>query len=198
MNLKDYVIRDIADVLQYLPQAICLGIICIIIYAFVLLIGRIFKLNISCRSCILHMLSCGLLVTYMYMLIMIVYYSREQGSRIGAVDLTLWSTWGYTLQTHAYFIENIILFIPFGILFPMVFKNWIRWLTIPAGVFISAEIEYIQLLTQRGYCQIDDLVTNTFGAIVGFLIYFLLYFMFHFLSRPYLTGRDNDDRIEFH
>lgn len=85
------------------------------------------------------MLSCGLLVTYMYMLIMIVYYSREQGSRIGAVDLTLWSTWGYTLQTHAYFIENIILFIPFGILFPMVFRNWLRWLTIPAGVFISAE-----------------------------------------------------------
>ena len=27
-----------------------------------------------------------------------------------------------TLQMHAYFIENIVLFIPFGLLFPLVFK----------------------------------------------------------------------------
>lgn len=80
-----------------------------------------------------------------------------------------------TLQMHAYFIENIVLFIPFGLLFPLVFKNWMRWFTIPVGAFISASIEYTQLITGRGYCQLDDFVTNTAGAAIGFFIYLILY-----------------------
>ena len=80
-----------------------------------------------------------------------------------------------TLQMHAYFIENIVLFIPFGLLFPLVFKNWMRWFTIPVGAFISAAIEYTQLVTGRGYCQLDDFVTNTAGAAIGFFIYLILY-----------------------
>ena len=70
-----------------------------------------------------HMLFCGTFVAYMYTLIMIVYYSREPGSRTGVADMVLWSNWGMTLQMHAYFIENIVLFIPFGFIFPLVFKN---------------------------------------------------------------------------
>ena len=42
-----------------------------------------------------HMLFCGTFVAYMYTLIMIVYYSREPGSRTGVADMVLWSTWGY-------------------------------------------------------------------------------------------------------
>lgn len=122
-----------------------------------------------------HMLFCGTFVAYMYTLIMIVYYSREPGSRTGVADMVLWSTWGMTLQMHAYFIENIVLFIPFGLLFPLVFKNWMRWFTIPVGAFISAAIEYTQLVTGRGYCQLDDFVTNTAGAASGFFIYLILY-----------------------
>ena len=76
---------------------------------------------------------------------------------------------------HAYFIENIVLFIPFGLIFPLVFKNWMRWFTIPVGAFISAAIEYTQLVTGRGYCQLDDFVTNTAGAAIGFFIYLILY-----------------------
>lgn len=49
------------------------------------------------------------------------------------------------------------------------FKNWMRWFTIPVGAFISASIEYTQLITGRGYCQLDDFVTNTAGAAIGFL-----------------------------
>ena len=121
------------------------------------------------------MLFCGTFVAYMYTLIMIVYYSREPGSRTGVADMVLWSNWGMTLQMHAYFIESIVLFIPFGLLFPLVFKNWMRWFTIPVGAFISAAIEYTQLVTGRGYCQLDDFVTNTAGAAIGFFIYLILY-----------------------
>ncbi len=39
----------------------------------------------------------------------------------------------------------------------------------------TAAIEYTQLVTGRGYCQLDDFVTNTAGSAIGFFIYLILY-----------------------
>ena len=47
-----------------------------------------------------------------------------------------------------------------------------RWFTIPVGALISAAIEYTQLVTGRGYCQLDDFVTNTAGAAIGIFYLF--------------------------
>lgn len=44
-------------------------------------------------------------------------FSRESGSR-KQISLILFETWGHSVQAHAYFIENIFMFIPFGILAP--------------------------------------------------------------------------------
>ena len=176
MSLKDYIIRDIQEKFKYLPSAVYLALICIAMYIFVCLLRYLFTMREVSQADerrkkivgkIWHMLFCGTFVAYMYTLIMIVYYSREPGSRTGVADMVLWSTWGMTLQMHAYFIENIVLFIPFGLLFPLVFKNWMRWFTIPVGAFISAAIEYTQLVTGRGYCQLDDFA-------IGFFIYLIL------------------------
>lgn len=184
LSLKDYIIRDIQEKFKYLPSAVYLALICIAMYIFVCLLRYLFTMREVSQADerrkkivgkIWHMLFCGTFVAYMYTLIMIVYYSREPGSRTGVADMVLWSNWGMTLQMHAYFIENIVLFIPFGLLFPLVFKNWMRWFTIPVGALISAAIEYTQLVTGRGYCQLDDFVTNTAGAAIGFFIYLILY-----------------------
>ena len=75
-------------------------------------------------------------------------------------------------MAHAYFVENIIMFIPFGILAPMVFKRMrnMRFCVL-IGFLCSCGIEISQLITQRGYCQIDDVVTNTVGMLVGWGIW---------------------------
>lgn len=177
-------IRDIQDKLKYLPSAVYIALACIIVYIFLWLIHYLFHMrkatsDVDTRKKIAghiwHMLCCGAFAAYMYMLVMIVYYSREPGSRSGVADLVLWNTWGTTLQMHAYFIENIVLFVPFGVLFPLVFKKWLRWFTIPIGFLISVGIEYTQLMTGRGYCQIDDVVTNTAGAVIGFVAFLIVY-----------------------
>ena len=166
MSLKDYIIRDIQEKFKYLPSTVYLALICIAMYIFVCLLRYLFTMREVSQADerrkkivgkIWHMLFCGTFVAYMYTLIMIVYYSREPGSRTGVADMVLWSNWGMTLQMHAYFIENIVLF------------------TIPVGAFISVAIEYTQLVTGRGYCQLDDFVTNTAGAAIGFFIYLILY-----------------------
>ena len=76
------------------------------------------------------------------------------------------------MQAHAYFIENIFMFIPFGILAPVLFKRMKKmyWCVL-AGFLMSCTIEMSQLLTQRGYMQIDDVLTNTAGAMAGWLIW---------------------------
>lgn len=112
-----------------------------------------------------------LLFIYIEVLVQTAFLSRESGSRKG-IDFSLFETWGQTSVAHAYFIENIIMLIPFGILAPIVLKQMrkIR-LCVLTGFLISCGIEISQLITQRGYCQLDDVVTNTAGTIIGWTIW---------------------------
>ena len=67
---------------------------------------------------------------------------------------------------------NILLFVPFGILLPMVsrcFKDPI--ITVAAGCLISGTIEIMQYITGRGLTEVDDVIMNTIGAAVGVVIY---------------------------
>ena len=115
-----------------------------------------------------HFLGSNLFVIYLWMLVMIVLFCREPGSRMGT-DFRFMGTWGTTMQDHAWVIENIFLFLPFGFLFPVWLpKKKTAW-TIPVGFLCSVAIEYCQLRTGRGFCQLDDVIMNTLGAGIGFL-----------------------------
>lgn len=112
-----------------------------------------------------------LCVVYITVLLNLTYFSREPGSRIG-VTMEIFDTWGTTAREHAFFIENILLFIPFGILFPLAFPPLRKpQFCIMEGFFFSVFLELIQFVTGRGYCQLDDVVTNTLGALIGWGCY---------------------------
>lgn len=66
------------------------------------------------------------------------------------------------------FLENILFFIPFGFLYPG--KKNIRHVC-AAGLFMSVAIELMQLLTLLGECELDDVISNTFGAFIGVCLY---------------------------
>lgn len=64
---------------------------------------------------------------------------------------------------------NIALFIPLGVLLPLLWKKCRSWyITIPIGFGASLSIELMQLVTCRGICDVDDLFANTLGVITGF------------------------------
>ena len=65
---------------------------------------------------------------------------------------------------------NIILFIPFGFMFPIIHKKLSK-ATITYGFLFSFAIEIMQYITGRGLADIDDLINNTLGAVIGYLIY---------------------------
>ena len=68
-------------------------------------------------------------------------------------------------------IGNILMLLPLGILLPLFFRK----ADIPKkialiGFIVSLLIEITQLITTRGYFEIDDLFHNTLGAFLGAFI----------------------------
>ena len=61
-------------------------------------------------------------------------------------------------------INNILVFIPFGVLFPG--KRW-KWLLLTA-VLLSVVIEAVQYFFNLGWCEIDDVICNVLGAAIRF------------------------------
>ncbi len=71
-------------------------------------------------------------------------------------------------------ILNLLLFIPFGYLIPKGFRRAAHfYIAIPAGLLTSLAIETTQYFTRLGQFDVDDLITNTLGAALGYLLFFL-------------------------
>ena len=73
---------------------------------------------------------------------------------------------------NAYVIENIIMFIPWGMLLPLLIAPMQKrgWLCVLTAFLASVSLETVQYLTQRGHCQLDDVIMNTLGAFAGWLV----------------------------
>jgi len=64
-------------------------------------------------------------------------------------------------------ILNILLFVPIGLLISVVL-NKRRFLKVLAlGVCLSGFIELLQLVLSKGVCNIDDVINNVAGCIIG-------------------------------
>ena len=72
-------------------------------------------------------------------------------------------------------IGNTAMFIPLGIVWPAVFKKLDKpWKVMAAGVGVSLSIELLQLPFYDRATDIDDLILNSLGFLVGYGIYALV------------------------
>ncbi len=74
-------------------------------------------------------------------------------------------------------LENVALFVPFGLALPFVWKRAGFFKTFLAGFIFAFVIELTQIFTGRGG-DIDDLICNTLGAVIGYLLYLLIQRLF--------------------
>lgn len=66
---------------------------------------------------------------------------------------------------------NVILFMPLGFLLPFIWSNFEKYKSIiTCSISLSAIIEISQLLNNRR-TDIDDLILNTIGAIIGLILF---------------------------
>ena len=62
------------------------------------------------------------------------------------------------------YVQNILFFIPYGLLFPWK-DNWKR--VFVTALILSVSIELSQFIFNLGWCEVDDVINNTLGAMIG-------------------------------
>ncbi|MDQ8734133.1 VanZ family protein [Paenibacillus sp. LHD-38] len=65
---------------------------------------------------------------------------------------------------------NIVLFMPIGLFLPLLNKKYSRGFVLTAAsIMLITIVEMTQMLTRVGSFDIDDIILNTFGALLGLL-----------------------------
>ncbi|MDQ3276701.1 MAG: VanZ family protein [Bacteroidota bacterium] len=68
---------------------------------------------------------------------------------------------------------NVLLFIPMGIFLPLVFRSISTSRLLFLSVLFSLLLEAIQLVARRGQFDIDDVILNATGSMVGYAAFLL-------------------------
>lgn len=75
-------------------------------------------------------------------------------------------------------VGNVVAFIPFGALIRWVINKSVTWYHVMGYTFLfSLSVELLQLIAKVGAFDVDDLILNTLGGLVGFFVYFILRWM---------------------
>lgn len=66
-------------------------------------------------------------------------------------------------------VGNVAAFMPFGFFFPVISRRTRHWYTmVLLGAAFSLGIETIQLITKVGSFDVDDILLNTIGSLLGY------------------------------
>ena len=118
-------------------------------------------------SLISQKLNVVLIIPY---ILVIVYLTLLYRDNIGEKGISLLKNYGNFFvdsETRASIIKNIWLFVPLGtFLYRLVPKKNILLI----AVTLSALIECIQFFSHTGFCELDDVISNSLGAYIGFSI----------------------------
>lgn len=164
-----YIYEDMMSMVRYLPWSFAMGVPLAALFLWGVNFFR--KRRGKAPAVKLPIIAFGI---YLSVLLIITFLSRESGTKAGA-DFKLFSTWGINKRNNAFVIENVLLFIPFGFLGGWAFESMRNVLCCTAlGAAVSVGIECLQLVTERGFFQIDDILTNTLGALIGGIAFWLL------------------------
>ena len=70
---------------------------------------------------------------------------------------------------------NVIGFLPFGFFVPMLFHRARKWYVVLLfSMEFSIAIEVLQLINKVGSCDVDDVILNTLGGLLGYFCYFIV------------------------
>lgn len=95
------------------------------------------------------------------------------GKLEGNINLIPFQSWGAMT-----YILNIFMFMPLGFLLPLIWEDFRKiWKVAAVGLTFSFAIEICQLFCYRA-TDVDDLLMNTIGTVVGYVIWVLFHKIF--------------------
>lgn len=151
------------------------------VFAVSVLIGVILvkRGKLSFLKMVVHVL----FVSYLVLVLFGTVISREPQTplRLNNNFVNYWQAFfsgSFAVQIEA--LSNIILFIPFGCLLPMIIGNNFTWakrsvITVLGAVLFTFTIELIQFVTGRGLFETADIGSNLIGAFMGLAFFSMGY-----------------------
>lgn len=164
--MKETFLEYIIRLYQNVPAIIYVGLAIVFIIGAVLLFiiyGRNQGLRYSCRI---------LCVDYFALLLCSTAIFRKHSDKRGHDFQPFWS---YDQNDLLYEnIMNVVAFVPVGILFGCTFRSMTWWKVMLIGGGVSVLIETIQFYFKRGFSEVDDVMHNTAGCLIGYGVYSLM------------------------
>ena len=110
------------------------------------------------------------LAFYVMLLLQMGILSRPFGSERGVEWIPFMKTGGYYLVI-MFSLANIIIFIPFGMLVSKVFDKVNAWWKVALVAYgFSIFVELVQFALGCGVSEVEDVIMNTIGGVIGYLI----------------------------
>lgn len=94
------------------------------------------------------------------------------------VNVELFRIFSIYRLTNTQILGNFFMLMPLGIYLPLLYKRVSHLVAVAVVAFlVSACIECLQLITSYRSADVDDILLNTAGAVVGFIIFKILFFI---------------------
>lgn len=91
--------------------------------------------------------------------------------------IKMYIDYSYKLNSVENLAGNVLVFVPFGFLFPLVAREGERFFVMLLNAFVFVlGIEVFQLFSAFGAFDVDDILLNCFGVSIGFFVYRLARF----------------------
>ena len=154
---------------SYLAQAIVMATIAFAVISTIYYLR--YNKKIMCQP--------GWIIKYIFLV-----YIATVGIITRVLDITSWSYGGFTAWNIVPFVNeswklmllNTLMFLPMGLFVPTFIKK-IKWnygKAILAGALISLVIEFVQVVFAGRIGDIDDIIFNTLGFLIGYILENLL------------------------
>ena len=153
----------------------------IVLVTLTIVILRVFKIKVPLSD----VLSAMVLAIYVSIILQLTLVCRADNSRIG-IELDIFHglmgpNSDFRWLMIAYVVLNCLLFVPFGFVISLFSfinerEKGIQFIAVLLiSLTCSLIIECVQLMTGRGYYELQDLVFNTLGGVIGWGVFQIIY-----------------------
>ena len=165
--------------MQTLERALILVLVCFVLY-----LGAHLHTHRTNSPLMMRRLTVVIFVLYLYFLISVTLLDKSLGRTPTATHLINFIPFHSIHQTDivGYYngllnlyhvlmnlVGNLIAFVPFAILTPILFKAEQKWyIFLPTTVLTVCVIEALQFVLWVGCADVDDLILNTMGAMIAY------------------------------
>jgi glycopeptide antibiotics resistance protein len=175
----------LTDIIRIAEDYLALGIVAALFIVIVFYIGyfMIYKKIMKGKKKIAPQKLIVAVVLFCYLIVVLGATLGRRGHYKGSVNLYPFSAYreawnSFSITAWRNIILNIIMFVPFGFLLSVLSERFRKaGKTYLVGFILTVGIECIQYFTGRGIFEIDDIIGNTIGTMIGYGLITLLFYV---------------------